>query len=180
MLLVRAITRLNRAAFLLSAALLYAIAPVMLIDVICRYLFNSPTVWASELAVLLFGPVFLLAGPYVLHLKGHVAMDVVRRMLPARVERVVELLNFPVIAAFCIILIWYSYPLALDSFHYRETSFSAWNPQIWWVKAMVPLSLALLLLQTIAEFVRTLVEPPVPTEESTVGPSGSLSDTVKR
>lgn len=173
MFLVRAITGLNRLAFLLSAALLFAIAPVMLIDVVCRYLFDSPTVWASELALLLFGPMFLLAGPYVLHLRGHVAMDVVRRLLPARAERVVELLNFPVIAAFCVILLWYSWPLAVDSFQYRETSFSAWNPQIWWTKAAVPLALVLLLLQSFAEFLRVLFEGvPHDRDEAVVTPSG--------
>ncbi|MEX0759192.1 MAG: TRAP transporter small permease [Tistlia sp.] len=171
---VRAITGLNRLAFLASAALLYAIAPAMLIDVVCRYLFDSPTVWASELALLLFGPMFLLSGPYVLHLKGHVAMDVVRRALPARVERLVELLNFPVIAAFCVILLWYATPLAFESWQYRETSFSAWNPQIWWTKAAVPLALFLLLLQTVAEFLRTLIEGPAPAER-VVTPSGEAS-----
>ncbi|SMF25511.1 TRAP-type mannitol/chloroaromatic compound transport system, small permease component [Tistlia consotensis] len=180
MLFVRAITGLNRLFFLLSAGLLYAMAPLLLIDVVCRYLFDSPTVWASEMALLLFGPMFLLAGPYVLHLKGHVAMDVVRRLLPARAERLVELLNFPVIAAFCLILLWYAGPLALESWQYGETSFSAWNPQIWWTKATVPLALLLLLLQTVAEFVRTLIEGPAP-EETVTTPSGTTpSGEVKR
>jgi len=151
-----AITAINRAAFYLAISLVYLIVPVMLIDVVARYVFNAPTVWGMELATLLFGPYFLLAGPYVLHLKGHVAMDILRQRLNLHADRIVELVNLPIIIAFCGILLWFSVPAAIDSFNYAETSFSAWNPPIWWTKAAVPISLALMLLQALAEFLRVL------------------------
>jgi TRAP-type C4-dicarboxylate transport system permease small subunit len=156
----RAVTAVSRAAFYLAALSIYAIVPVMLIDVAMRYVFNSPTVWAMELAVLIFGPYFLLAGPYVLHLKGHVAMDIIRQRLSPGAGRVLDLVNMPIIIAFAAILLWYSWPLAVDSWNYGETSFSAWNPPIWWAKAAVPLSLALMLAQALAEFLRLLFRDP--------------------
>jgi TRAP-type mannitol/chloroaromatic compound transport system permease small subunit len=158
--LVRAITATNRVAFHLTALLIYLIVPVMLIDVVMRYAFNSPTVWGMELANLIFGPYFLLAGPYVLHLKGHVAMDIIRQRLSFEKDRVFELINIPVIIAFSAILLAYSLPLAIDSFNYGETSFSAWNPPIWWTKAAVPLSLFMLMMQAVAEFLRVLFRDP--------------------
>ncbi|MCW0234196.1 MAG: TRAP transporter small permease subunit [Ferrovibrio sp.] len=155
-----AVTAINRAAFYLAISLVYLIVPVMLIDVVARYVFNAPTVWGMELATLLFGPYFLLAGPYVLHLKGHVAMDILRQRLKLRADRMVELVNLPIIIAFCAILLWFSVPAAVDSWNYGETSFSAWNPPIWWTKAAVPLSLVLMLLQGLAEFLRVLFRDP--------------------
>ncbi len=157
---VGAVTAVNRAAFYLAILLIYLIAPIMLIDVVMRYAFNAPTVWGMELAVLLFGPYFLLAGPYVLHQKGHVAMDLVRQRLNLQADRLVELVNLPIIVAFCAILLWFSVPAAVDSFNYGETSFSAWNPPIWWTKAAVPISLLLMLLQALAEFLRVLFRAP--------------------
>ncbi len=157
---VGAVTAVNRAAFYLAILLIYLIAPIMLIDVVMRYAFNAPTVWGMELAVLLFGPYFLLAGPYVLHQKGHVAMDLVRQRLNLQADRLVELVNLPIIVAFCAILLWFSVPAAIDSFNYGETSFSAWNPPIWWTKAAVPISLLLMLLQALAEFLRVLFRTP--------------------
>jgi TRAP-type mannitol/chloroaromatic compound transport system permease small subunit len=157
---VGAVTAVNRAAFYLAISLVYLIVPIMLIDVVMRYAFNAPTVWGMELAVLLFGPYFLLAGPYVLHQKGHVAMDLLRQRLSLRADRLVELVNLPIIVAFCAILLWFSVPAAIDSFNYGETSFSAWNPPIWWTKAAVPLSLVLMLLQALAEFLRVLFRVP--------------------
>lgn len=154
------ITATNRAAFYIAISLVYLIVPVMLIDVVARYAFNAPTVWGMELATLLFGPYFLLAGPYVLHLKGHVAMDILRQRLKVQADRMVELVNLPIIVAFCAILLWFSVPAAIDSFNYGETSFSAWNPPIWWTKAAVPISLLLMLLQALAEFLRVLYRTP--------------------
>ena len=55
-----AVTRLNRAIFYLTVWLMAIVVPVMLYEVVRRYVFNDPTVWAMELAVLLFGPYFLL------------------------------------------------------------------------------------------------------------------------
>lgn len=157
---VGAVTAVNRAAFYFAILLVYLIVPVMLIDVAMRYAFNAPTVWGMELAVLLFGPYFLLAGPYVLHQKGHVAMDLLRQRLNVQADRLVELVNLPIIIAFCAILLWFSLPAAIDSFNYGETSFSAWNPPIWWTKAAVPLSLVLMLMQALAEFLRVLFRVP--------------------
>ena len=151
-----AITRLNRIVFMLTIWLMAIVVPVMLYEVIARYVFDAPTVWGMELAVLLFGPYFLLGGPYLLHLRGPVSHDVARQRLKPRVNRRLDQQNLPVIIAFCLILLFFSTPAAISSFEYRETSFSAWNPPIWWAKAAVPISLALMLLQALAEFARTL------------------------
>jgi len=157
---VAAITGLNRTLFRIAVWLMAVVVPVMVYEVVCRYLFNAPTVWAMELAVLLFGPYFLLGGPYLLHLRGHVALDLVHARLSPAWRRRVDLLNYPVIVAFCAILLYYSVPPALNAFAYRETSFSAWNPPIWPFKAAVPVALLLMLLQALAEFVRTCFEAP--------------------
>ncbi|MDP3230651.1 MAG: TRAP transporter small permease subunit [Acidovorax sp.] len=151
-----AITTLNRWIFQATVWLLAIVVPVMLYEVIARYVFNAPTVWGMELAVLLFGPYFLLGGPYLLHLKGHVALDVARQRLSPAWQRRLDLVNFPIIVLFCAILLYFSAPAAYSAFEYRETSFSAWNPPIWPVKAAVPLALALMLLQAVVEFCRTL------------------------
>ena len=151
-----AITTLNRWIFQATVWLMAIVVPVMLYEVAARYFFDAPTVWGMELAVLLFGPYFLLGGPYLLHLKGHVALDVARQRLSPAWQRRLDLVNFPIIVLFCAILLYFSAPAAYSAFTYRETSFSAWNPPIWPVKAAVPLALALMLLQAVVEFFRTL------------------------
>lgn len=153
-----AVTRVNHWIFMVTVWLMAVVVPVMLYEVIARYFFNAPTVWGMELAVLLFGPYFLLGGPYLLHLKGHVALDLVRQRLSPVWQRRMDLVNYPMIVLFCAILLYFSAPAAWSAWNYKETSFSAWNPPIWPVKVTVPLALALMMLQAMVEWLCVLFE----------------------
>lgn len=153
-----AVTRVNQWIFMVTVWLMAVVVPVMLYEVIARYLFNAPTVWGMELAVLLFGPYFLLGGPYLLHLKGHVALDLVRQRLNPTWQRRMDLVNYPMIVLFCAILLYFSIPAAWSAWNYKETSFSAWNPPIWPIKATVPLALAMMMLQAMVEWLCILFE----------------------
>jgi len=147
-----AITALNRLLFKATVWIMAVVVPVMLYEVIARYFFNAPTVWGMELAVLLFGPYFLFGGPYLLHLKGHVSLDMLRQRMSPTWQRRMDLVNYPMIIVFCAILLYFSAPAAWNSWEYKETSFSAWNPPIWPIKVTVPLALLLMMLQAIVEF----------------------------
>jgi len=147
----RAITALNRVLFAIAATLMAVVVPVMMFEVISRYAFNAPTTWGMELAVLLFGPYFLLGGPYLLHLGGHVSLDLFHRRLPPKTRRIMDGFHLIIIIMFCVILLYYAWPLAMQAFEYRETSFSAWNPPVWPYKFAVPVAVLLLALQSLAE-----------------------------
>jgi TRAP-type mannitol/chloroaromatic compound transport system permease small subunit len=170
-----AITALNRWIFNATLWLMAVVVPVMLYEVVARYVFDAPTVWGMELAVLLFGPYFLLGGPHLLHLRGHVALDLLHQRLSPAWRRRLDLLNYPVIIVFSAILLYFSVPSALSAFNYRETSFSAWNPPIWPVKAAVPLALALMLLQALADYLRIVFGEPDDTAAAQPGERGSAA-----
>jgi len=163
---VGAITHINRYLFLAISWVVFFIASVMVIEVISRYLFNSPTTWGMELATLLFGPYFLLGGPYLLHLKGHVNLDLIHSVLSRKSRLKLDMANHTVIILFCAILLYYSFPLAFQSFEYKETSFSAWNPQIWPAKLAVPLAVLLLGAQSIAELIKLFLLSSVKSDPS--------------
>lgn len=154
-----AVTALNRFMFRTASLLMFVIVPVMLFAVVSRYVFNSPSSWAMELATLVFGPYFLLAGPYLLHERGHVSLDLVQHAAGPGVRRFLEIVNFPIIIAFCVILLFYAVPFAQQAFEYGETSYSSWNPPIWPVKLFIPLALLLLGLQAAAEWMRIIFDP---------------------
>lgn len=150
------VTLVNRWLFRGAGFLILLIVPAMLYAVISRYGFNRPSEWGLELATLLFGPYFLLGGPYLLHIGGHVNLDLLRRASSPRANRIFDLVNYPVIAVFALILLYYSWPFAMQSFQLGETSYTSWNPVIWPVKFVIPLALILLFLQALAEWLRLL------------------------
>ncbi len=125
-------------------------------EVVVRYVFNAPTVWAFDMMVQMYGALFLMAGPYALAQDSHVRGDVLYRLFPvkwqARVDFVLYILFFfPGMLA----LFWFGYEIAADSWRYQEVS---WNSpariQIYFFKSLIPVAGFLLILQGIAEMAR--------------------------
>ncbi len=150
------VTGVNRVLFVIAAVIIFAVVPMLLYEVMARYAFNAPTVWAMEASTLVFGPHFMLAGPYLLHLRGHVAVDIVSEKAPAPVQRVLNVFAFLVIAVFAAVFAAVSWPLAVNAWSLGETSFSAWNPPIWWLKFVVPFAFVMLCAQALVEAVFAL------------------------
>ncbi len=125
-------------------------------EVIVRYVFNAPTVWAFDMMVQMYGALFLMAGPYALAQDSHVRGDVLYRLFPvrwqARIDFVLYILFFfPGMLA----LFWFGYEIAADSWRYEEVS---WNSpariQIYFFKSLIPVAGFLLIVQGIAEMIR--------------------------
>ena len=125
-------------------------------EVFVRYVLNSPTVWAFDIMVQMYGALFLMAGPYALAQDGHVRADVVYRLFPVRVQASLDfflylIFFFPGMLA----LFWYGAEIASDSWRYKEVS---WNSpariQVYFFKTLIPLAGVLLIIQGIAELMR--------------------------
>lgn len=155
----QAVTGLNHRLFSATRWLVFVIAALMLFEVVARYSFRMPSSWAPELATMLFGPFFLFGGPYLLHLGGHVAVDIVSERATGWLKRLLAFVAAVLALVFGAILLWFSLPLAMQSFNYGETTYSAWNPVVWPVKAVLPVAAFLLMLQALAELVFAAVAP---------------------
>ena len=125
-------------------------------EVFVRYVLNSPTVWAFDMMIQMYGALFLMAGPYALAQDTHVRGDVLYRLFPvkwqARIDFVLYILFFfPGMLA----LVWFGTEIAADSWRYKEVS---WNSpariQIYFFKTLIPLAGFLLIMQGLAECVR--------------------------
>ncbi len=125
-------------------------------EVFVRYMLNSPTVWAFDMMVQMYGALFLIAGAYTLAQDAHVRGDVLYRLFPVRWQARVDFLLY-IIFFFpgMIALFWYGWEIASDSWRYKEVS---WNSpariQIYFFKTLIPISGALLMLQGAAELAR--------------------------
>lgn len=125
-------------------------------EVFVRYVLNSPTVWAFDMMIQMYGALFLMAGPYALAQDSHVRADVFYRLFPVRWQARLDFLLyliffFPGILA----LFWYGWEIAADSWRYKEVSWSSpARVQIYFFKTLIPLAGFLMLLQGIAELIR--------------------------
>jgi TRAP-type mannitol/chloroaromatic compound transport system permease small subunit len=128
-------------------------------EVFVRYVLNSPTVWAFDMMIQMYGALFLMCGAYALAQDTHVRADVIYRLFAVRVQAGLDfvlyfLFFFPGILA----LVWYGYEIASDSWRWKEVSFnSPASIQIYFFKSLIPLSGSLLVIQGIAELVRCVM-----------------------
>jgi len=130
---------------------------LLLMEVILRYFFNSPTVWANELAQMLFGAYAILAGGYILRTGGHVNVDILYSRLSRKQRAVLDIVTSSLFFLFCGMLLVYGGSLAWDSLARFEHSQSAWNPPLYPAKLMIPLAALLLMLQGLAKLIRDIL-----------------------
>lgn len=128
-------------------------------EVFVRYVLNSPTVWAFDMSVQMYGALFMMAGAYALSQDAHVRGDVVYRLLPRKVQAGIDLaLYILFLGPGALALIYYGYGFAADSWFYKEVSWSSPSRiQIYFFKTLIPVSGLLILFQGFAESVRCVI-----------------------
>lgn len=130
---------------------------VMTWEIAARYV-AKPTYWAFDLSYMLYGALFMLGAAYTLFRGSHIRTDFLYQSWPVKVQATVDavcylFLFFPGIAIF----FWLSSEFALQSWQREERAMaSAWMPYIYPLKSVLPVALALLLLQGVAEFLKCM------------------------
>jgi len=126
-------------------------------EVFARYVFHAPTIWAYDASYMLYGTHFMLGAAYTLYKDGHIRTDLFYQNWSVRTRGTVDatlylLFFFPGIALF----FWMGLQEALHSWDIREVSdASPWRPILYPFKAMIPISLGLLLIQGVSEFLKS-------------------------
>jgi len=128
-------------------------------EVLVRYALRAPTTWAFDMSYIMYGSMFLMAGAYALSRNGHVRADVVYRLWKPHTQAMMDLgLYFlfflPAVAAW----IYAGWAYAKFSIQFREVSiFSPAGVPVFPLKALIPATGVLLLLQGIAEIIRCVI-----------------------
>ena len=125
-------------------------------EVTARYVFTAPTVWAYDMSRFLYGAMFVLGAGYALSKGVHIRSDFLYRDWPVRVQGTLDLalyliFFFPTM----LILLWVCGDWALTSLVRGERGMdTAWAPLLGPVRMSLPIGIALLALQGVAETFR--------------------------
>ncbi|MBM3538935.1 MAG: TRAP transporter small permease subunit [Alphaproteobacteria bacterium] len=154
----RAIDRLSGVTGLIAGWLIMPLIAGMCYEVIARYVFHAPTIWAYELTYLLTGAGWLLGMAYTLRQGAHIRIDVVYLNFSPRNRARVDVLGYVfLLLPFLVWLVTTLDDRALATFRSGEkTGQSAWNPPLWPFRAVFFAAFLLLTLQVIAELMRKL------------------------
>ena len=143
------------AAFAAVAAWLFVAAGAMLVvEVVARYVFVAPTVWAAELSLLCLIWATYLAAAALLRQRRHITITAVTQRLPQGWRRVTEALSLAVVLIVCLAAVWYGADIALDSLQRGRTTGSMLNLPAWATEASIPIGFTLIALQALVELAR--------------------------
>ncbi len=135
---------------------------VMIYEVILRYVFEAPTLWANELSLWIAGFVFLCAGLYAMQQRSHIRIFLLYDICPRWLQRTFDTISTVLIVAFAFFLIYGGYGEAFDKLHRWETFGTAFDPPIpATLKPMVLLVVALVAMQAVINLISDWNAEPV-------------------
>jgi TRAP-type mannitol/chloroaromatic compound transport system permease small subunit len=123
-------------------------------EIVARYGFNAPTVWATDGMVMLTGYIMILAAGYVQLNKRHVRIDVLYANLGTKTQAVLDIITFFMFSLLMYAIIWHGWLFAWEGIKVRETAGTPWDPIVYPLKTAIPLGAFLLWLQMIADLIR--------------------------
>lgn len=128
---------------------------VMIYEVVLRYVFERPTLWANELSLWLAGFVFLLAGLYAMQQRSHIRIFIAYDLMPRWLQRACDTLSTSLIVVFAWGLIYGAYGEAKAQFFRWETLGTAFDPPIpATLTPMILIVVTLVTLQAISNLIR--------------------------
>ncbi len=130
---------------------------ILCYEVVARYVFSAPTIWAHHTSQQLFGAYSVLMGAYCLRYGQHIKMDAIYDRFPRRTRAILDSITTLVILIFLGLMLWRGTLSALDSYRIGEVPHAIpFKPLLWPLRATIPLSAALCILQTLTNWARSL------------------------
>ncbi len=140
----------SRMAMFLTAATVC----VMFYEVVSRYVFSRPTLWANELSLWIAAFVFLLAGQYAMQQRSHIRIYVIYDTFPRWLQKTADVISLALLLAFTFSLVWGGYGDAKTRFLRMETFGTAWDPPIpGIVKAAILIIIVLVAIQAVSNLI---------------------------
>ena len=159
--MLKAIALLDSISLWSGRIIAWLIIPMVLslvYEVVARYIFDAPTEWAYDMTFMLYGSFFMIGSAYTLFKKGHIRTDSYYGTWSPRTQGWVDTICylvffFPPLIAFLVV----GWDYFLRSFMQGERIVtSPWMPIVYPFKLAIPVATALLLLQGLSEFMKSV------------------------
>jgi len=135
--------------------LIITITLIMLYEVLMRYAFEAPTLWANELTLWLAGFVFLCSGFYGMQQRCHIRIFLLYDAVPRWMQHLFDILSVLLILIFTFFLIFGSYKQVFVTKFYKWEMFgTAFDPPIpATVQPMILIMISLIALQSVINLI---------------------------
>ncbi|MBK6982757.1 MAG: TRAP transporter small permease subunit [Betaproteobacteria bacterium] len=130
----------------------------MVYEVVARYAFTAPTMWAYDMSRMIYGALFILGAAYALSKGVHIRSDFLYRKWSVQTQGRVDtglylVFYFPSM----IVFLWVASKWAWKAVENAERGMdTAWMPLLGPVKSCLPIGIAFLLIQGVSELLKSV------------------------
>ena len=156
----RAVEKINNAITSISAISIFLLNCIVLYDVILRYFFNKPTIWASEISIYLLLLMTFISAAYTLQIDGHVSCNILTEKVGPKVSRIFFLIASPFGLMFCVILGWEVWRLFFMAYKEKWISSHALGIPLKYPYFVMPVGTLLLIVTYFLKIIWVLLNPP--------------------
>ncbi len=132
----------------------FLIMLVTTLDVVARYVFNSPLLWGWLLNRQLFGLFIMFAGVYTMAMGGHIRIEIFYDHFPPKVKKIARLISLASLLSFMGVLITQGFWMGFNSLKMRELAPGAFRLPLYPLKLLIPIVSILFLLEGIVFFLK--------------------------
>src|SRR2546423_4569688 len=151
---VATVLRISQACGMIAAALIAAGVIIVCQMVFVRYVLNQNTIWQTDFVTFSLVAATFIGSPYLLLNRGHVNVDVLPLYLGQHGRYRLALASMLMSFAFCAVMTVLTFQFWHEAWDNNWRSESMWRARLWIPYAAMPVGLALLSLQYVAEIMK--------------------------
>jgi TRAP-type C4-dicarboxylate transport system permease small subunit len=159
---VEAVHALSRLFGVAAAGLILLSVFVVCHMVFVRSVLGQSSIWQTEFVTFSLAAATFIGAPYILLTHGHVRVDALPLVLRPRARRALHVAGSAVALVFCLFFLWAAVPWWYEAWQTGQTTPSIWRARLWIPYLAVPVGLALLCLQFVAEIYVVLTRRAAP------------------
>jgi TRAP-type C4-dicarboxylate transport system permease small subunit len=152
----RALAAVNQVVVLFSSIALVIASIVLTYSVFSRYFFHFSTDWQDELSVFLIVGAVFMSGAAIQAQRGHVAIEAIVGLLPARSNHIRQTVVDAASLLFCAFFAWKSWTLLEEAITENYHSGSTWGPPLWIPYSLMSVGMTLLSVQLLLQVIAQL------------------------
>lgn len=153
----RSVDRLSVLILWSMAMLVLPMALALFYEVVSRYWFNAPTLWAQDIAIFFFAYIGVLGGAGVMRENGHIRVDIVYSRLPPRTRAVLDAFTLLLVLFFLSAAAWMNWEDAWEAIAQDRRRSTEWGPPLGHLILAISIGAGLLWLQTFANWLRAVI-----------------------
>ena len=141
----------------LQAVIIFVLMVLLLIEVLTRYVLQSPLSIAEEMGGYLLVSITFMGLAYTWKEKGHVRVTLIFNRLPQKAAQPIRFVTLVLAAAFTLPLIKACYDLLADSLLFESRSGSWLRTPLVYPQTILLIGAVLLFLQLLAEIIKAII-----------------------